>query len=135
MDSVQYCIWPNTDKNTTFCWEGWSYWTTDGVRQPCYSQLTSGPAYISHTGPTKYTIYPGECISGFTVYDDWDNDITNRVNFQADLLHGPKVNIEVYNEYCACRRLPIEHNQCSAEAVREPCKSNEITIRPTNYNN
>ena len=100
MDSAESCIWPNTDKNTTFCWEGWSYFNSSGVRQPCHSQLTSGPAYISHTGPTKYTVYPGECISGFTVYDNWDNDITDRSDFQADLLFGPEVNIEANTDMC-----------------------------------
>ena len=129
VDSVQSCIWPNTDKNTTFCWEGWSYLNTAGVRQPCHNQLRSGPAYISHTGSNKYTIYPGGCISGFAVHDDWNHDITNSHNFQADLVFGPEVNIITV---CWCRRLPIEHAQCSAEAVIEPCKSNEIAIRPHN---
>ena len=133
VESAQSCTWPNTDKNTTFCWEGWSYWSTAGVRQPCHSRLMSGPAYISHTGPTKYTVYPGECISGFTVYDDWDNDITDSSKFRADLLLGPKVNIEA-NTDCVCRHLPIESDQCLAEAITEQCQSNEIPIKPSNFN-
>ena len=130
VDSVKSCVWPNTNKNLTFCWEGWSYFNSSGVRQPCHNQRRSDPAYISHTGPTKYTVYPGECISDFAVYDDWDNDITNYVYFKAELLFGAKVNTTTAE--CRCRLLPIESDQCSAEGITRSCEPHEFLIEPYN---
>ena len=59
IDSIQSCVWPNHNKSMTFCWKGWSY----GEMGSCVNQSRTGPAYLVNNGPTKYTVYPGECIS------------------------------------------------------------------------
>ena len=89
IDSMQSCIY--SKQQTTFCWNGWSFRDTSGVKDYCFNQLRSGPDYIKNTGLTKYTVYPGECINllqAITVYDVWGHDITNQTNLQADVLFG-----------------------------------------------
>ena len=112
-DSIQSCIWPNrhlsdNDKLETFCWKGWSLNNED----ECLNQLRSGPSYI--TGPTHYTLFPGDCIdlTDFIVHDDWGNDITNQTNIQVDHIFGA---IKIMNNSnwpnCLCS-LPISTDQC-----------------------
>ena len=47
VDSIQSCVWPKYNKNTTFCWKGWF----PAERDSCLDQLRSGPAYITNNGP------------------------------------------------------------------------------------
>ena len=56
----------------------------------CANQSRTGPAYLVNNGPTKYTVYPGECINlkDFTVFDDFNNDITSETNLQVSVLSG-----------------------------------------------
>ena len=129
-DSIQSCIWfdqssPSNDKLSIFCWKGWFY------KENCFSQLRSGPAYI--TGPTQYTLYPGECIDlkDFTVRDDWSNDITNQTNIQVDSICGAVnvINYSQYYMYCQCS-LPIPIDQCPIYyyEFNRPCTSTEISL-------
>ena len=89
VDSIKFCLWPEpllyNHTHRTFCWTGWNF---DGCG--CYSQLASGPAYVRNTGPTSYTVYPGECLSleKYLVYDGWNRDITNQMSIEVDVVSG-----------------------------------------------
>ena len=65
-DSVQSCVWPDFDRNMTFCWIGMVFLATlysnTFIRDNCRNQLRSGPAY-NNTSLTKYSVYPGQCIN------------------------------------------------------------------------
>ena len=118
IDSIQSCVWSNRNKDSTFCWKGWSYGETD----ICLEQLRTGPAYLVNNGPTKYTVYPGECISlkHFTVFDDYNNDITDENNLQVNVLSG-----RTYTDYneqnCSCiDDLGFDDR---------PCESHEVAVR------
>ena len=134
-DSIQSCIWPNRhspgdDKLETFCWKGWSF-----SEEECSNQLRSGPSYI--TGPTHYTLYPGECINlkEFTVQDDWDNDITDE-HWQIDVNYGAVQVINTSNT-CNCN-LPILTGQCPSTTNSRQCKSQDVPLLPDcsqNYTN
>ena len=117
--SVQSCVWPDFDRNMTFCWKEWSFWRTSlysntFIRDNCRNQLRSGPAYFNNTSLTKYSVYPGQCINlqqVITVYDDWDNDITNQTNLQADLLFGATQIVSDPNN-CHCDYPISNTDQC-----------------------
>ena len=93
MNSVQSCVWPKYNKNSTFCWKGWSFLSSNS----CLYELRSGPAYVTYNGPAKHTVYPGECIQTSAVFDDWDNDITDQTNLQVNVLSGT-IRAISYNE-------------------------------------
>ena len=99
------------------------------------NQLRSGPSYI--TGPTHYTLYPGECINlkEFTVQDDWDNDITDE-HWQIDVNYGAVQVINTSNT-CNCN-LPILTGQCPSTTNSRQCKSQDVPLLPDcsqNYTN
>ena len=140
VDSIQSCVWPNYNKNTTFCWKGWF----PAERDSCLNQLRSGPVYVTNNGPAKYTVYPGECINlhDFTVFDDWDNDITNQTILQVNVLSGA-IRAFSYNEpNCECYFLsePCSYGYMLCEpgdfAIRSDCENNyaghdsQILIHP-----
>ena len=95
VDSISFCFWPESllgihgHTHQTFCWTGWNYADWDGD-DDCRHQLASGPAYVSNTGQTHYTVYPGEWLSleNFLVYDSWDNNLTGQVSFEVDVVSG-----------------------------------------------
>ena len=124
-DSIQSCIWPNqhstdNDKLTTFCWKGWSF-----SNKECLNQLRFGPSYI--TGPTHYTLCPGECINlkEFTVHDDWDNDITDE-HWQIDVNYGA-VQVIYSSNTCNCS-LPILTYNCPSTTNSRQCKSQDVLL-------
>ena len=115
IDSIQSCIWPNyTKQQTTFCWNGWSFRDTSGVKDYCLNQIRSGPDYIKKSDLTKYIVYPGECINllqAITVYDVWGHDITNQTYLQVDVLSDATDIFIVngfYSQRCQCN-FPIPH--------------------------
>ena len=106
MNTLNLCFWPeqlldiqnNISTPKTFCWTGWTF-KVEKTYPTCHSgidivdccnQLASSPAYINNKGPSNYTIYPGECLSleKYFVYDNWDNDITDQVSFEVDVVSG-----------------------------------------------
>ena len=95
VDSISFCFWPepllgiHEHTHQTFCWTGWNYADWDGDND-CRHQLASGPAYVSNTGQTHYTVYPGDWLSleNFLVYDSWDNNLTGQVSFEVDVVSG-----------------------------------------------
>ena len=128
IDSIQSCVWPNHDKSTMFCWKGWSY----GEMGSCVNQLRTGPAYLVNNGPTKYTVYPGECINleDFTVFDDYNNDITSETNLQVSVLSGLIDTITYSDPNCRCNYYPINPDSCfNIPGDIRPCKQGEIAIR------
>ena len=131
VDSIQSCVWPTYNKNTTFCWKGWF----PAERDNCLNQLRSGPVYVTNNDTAKYTVYPGECINlhDFTVFDDWGNDITDQAILQVDVLSGA-IRAFSYNEPdCGCYYAP---DPCSF-SVRS-CKPGDFAIRSdceSNYAN
>ena len=134
VDSIQSCVWPKYNKNTTFCWKGWYFVERDN----CLDQLSSGPAYITHNGTAKYTVYPGECINlpDFTVFDDWGNDITaDQTILQVDVL-SDAIRAISYNEpNCRCN-YPIAPDTCFDGAPKNrPCEPGEVAIRSDCKNN
>ena len=115
IDSIQSCVWPNRNKNSTFCWKGWSYGETD----VCLEQLRTGPAYLVNNGHTKYTVYPGECLNlkDFAVFDDFKNEITLETNLQGNVLTGHTYTIDYNEQYCSCVGLGFEERQCEPHEV------------------
>ena len=95
VDAINLSPWPESllgnSTHKTFCWIGWTYKVeTYYTSVDCHKQLASGPAYVSNTGPSNYTVYPGEWLSleKYFVYDNWDNDITGQVSFDVDVVSG-----------------------------------------------
>ena len=97
MDSISFCFWPEPligihgHTYQTFCWTGWNYADSYSFGDDdCCNQLASDPAYVNNTGPTSYTVYPGEYLTleKYLVYDGWDNDITGRVSLEVDVVSG-----------------------------------------------
>ena len=125
MDSVQSCIWPKYSKNVTFCWKEWHY-------DSHLDQLRSGPASITNNGPTKHTVYPGECINlqGFYVFDDLDNNITAQTNLQVDILSGSSYAVSYNEPNCKCI-YPIDPGTCYQpfNYTNRPCEHGEVAIR------
>ena len=152
MDSVQSCVIPGHHLNRTFCWKGWSYWSSGKMDSCHYNQLRSDPAYFINNGPAKYTVYPGECVNlqDFTVFDDWGNDITNQTTFQVDVISGatstqvitsddPDCNCNFVTEFSAncyiSQQIPCEAHQfvllsnCDEDYASY---TSQIMIRPQN---
>ena len=122
IDSIQSCVWPNYTKSMTFCWNGWSY----GEMGSCVNQLRTGPANLVNNGRTKYTVYPGECINleDFTVFDDFNNEITSGTNLQVNVLSGYTYTVDSSNEQeCSC--IDFEENFFE----EEPCETLEVSVR------
>ena len=104
INTLNLCYWPeqlfdiqnNISTPKTFCWTGWTFKVENTYPNSsinivdCRNQLASSPAYVSNTGPSNYTIYPGECLSleKYSVYDNWDNNITDQVSFEVDVMSG-----------------------------------------------
>ena len=128
IDSIQSCVWPNHNKSTMFCWKGWSY----GEMGSCVNQLRTGPAYLVSNGPTKYTAYPGECINleDFTVFDDFNNDITHEFNLQVNVLSGLIHTITYSDPNCTCN-YPIDPDDSCfyIPGDSRKCEQGEIAIR------
>ena len=128
IDSIQSCVWPNHNKSMMFCWKGWSY----GEMGSCVNQLRTGPAYSVNNGHIKYTVYPGECISleDFTVFDDFNNDITSDTNLQVSVLSGLMRTITYSDPNCTCNYRIDPDDYCSySYGVSRQCKPGEIAIR------
>ena len=129
IDSIQSCVWPNHNKSTVFCWKGWSF----GEMGSCVNQLRTGPAYLVNNGHTKYTVYPGECINleDFTVFDDFNNDITSETNLQVSVLSGLIHTITYSDQNCECN-YPIDPDDSCfyiPENNYRQCEHGEIAIR------
>ena len=94
IDSIRYCKWPNTthtDKHNTFCWKGWNYLQSSGVKDNCLDHLRSSATYIDSLLSKNFTLYPGNCINlrdKFIIRNDWGYDITNETVLQVDVLFG-----------------------------------------------
>ena len=141
IDSIQSCIWPNNSKQwTTFCWNGWSYRDTSGVKDYCLNQLRSGPDHIKSTNLTNRTVHHGECINllrAITVYDVWNHDITNQTNLQADVLLGaPGISILSSNkDQCSCPKVLPTYGYPLID--RRPCEHHDVQLLTdckTDYN-
>ena len=119
VDSIQSCVWPKYNKNTTFCWKGWF----PAERDSCLNQLRSGPVYVTNNGPAKHTVYPGDCINlhDFTVFDDWGNDITNQTIIQVNVLSG------------AIRAIGYNEPNCECSLLSEPCLSEFRRCKPGDF--
>ena len=125
MDSIQSCIWPKYNKNTTFCWKGWSFLSS----LSCLDQLRSGPAYITNNGPIKHTVYPGECINfNFTVFDDWGDNITTQTSLQVNVLSGGIRAISYNEPNCQCNSLFVL-DTCFDDYYTRPCEHGEVAIQ------
>ena len=125
IDSVQSCVWPKYSKNVTFCWNEWQY-------DSHLDQLGSGPASITNNGPTKHTVYPGECINlhGFTVFDDFDNNITAQTNLQVDILSGSSYAVSYNEPDCKCiYSIPPGSCYSMLNYTNRPCEHGEVAIR------
>ena len=75
VDSTKPCTWTDSSSNInkdTFCWSGWSFENRSNCDR---NQLASGP--VSITGPTSYTVQPGDCFSllDYELHDGWNNTI------------------------------------------------------------
>ena len=83
IDSVKsYDKWQNSFSKT-FCWKGWFYFGVEGS----YSQLVSGPAYVSYNGPLNYSMIPGFTLGDvIQLYDIWGNDITNPYSIPIEFV-------------------------------------------------
>ena len=131
IDSIQSCVWPNHSRSTMFCWKGWSY----GEMDSCANQLRTGPAYLNNNGHAKYTVYPGECISleDFSVFDDFNNEITNETNLQVSVLSGYTYIIYSNERKCSCIIIDFEESFFR----KRPCEPHEVAVRSsdcyTNY--
>ena len=94
VNTINFFPWPESllgnSTPKTFCWIGWTFKVNTYTSVDCRDQLASGPAYVSNTGPSNYTVYPGEWLSleNYFVYDNWDNDITGQVSFDVDVVSG-----------------------------------------------
>ena len=133
VDSIQSCVWPKYNKNTTFCWKGWFFVERDS----CLDQLRSGPAYITNNGPAKRNVYPGECIDlqNFTVFDDWGNDITNQTILQVNVLSGA-IRAFSYNEpNCWCNNFVAPFACFDSYVYTRSCKPGQVAIRSDCENN
>ena len=139
MDSIKSCVWPNYCKNTTLCWKGWSFWSYS-KRDSCHKYLRSGPAFIrNNANRTNYTVYPGECINleDFSVFDDFNNDITSETNLQVSVLSGDIQTINHKEPDCVCND-PIPLYTCSDRSYHRPCRRHEFLVNSTcskGYNN
>ena len=143
IDSFQSCIWPdqhslgNDKLYITFCWNGWSFIEESN----CVNQLRSGPANI--TGPTNYTLYPGECINlkYYTVRDGWGNDITDQTDIRVEPITDSVNVINSSNDDCECNIV----DQCKAKNSIEceplnvrliscsPNHSSQILVHPSQF--
>ena len=125
VDSIQSCVWPKYNKNTTFCWRGWFFVERDS----CLDQLSSGPAYITNNGTAKHTLYPGECINlqDFSVFDDWGKDITNQTILQVSVLSGA-ARVISYGPDCTCIN-PVAPDTCFDDSsTLRICKPGEVEV-------
>ena len=134
IDSIQSCVWSDSSKQqTAFCWNGWSYRDTSGVKDYCLNQLKSGPSYIKKSGLTRYTVYPGECINLFrviTVFDVWDHDITNRTYLQTDVLSDATdiFIMKSFYEDCYCSYFPLPNCLLPHQLTKRPCRTHDVVL-------
>ena len=129
MDSVQSCVMPGYHLNTTFCWKGWSYWSS-GKRDSCHhNQLRSGPAYLINNGPAKYTVYPGECVNlqNLKVLDDFYNEITDETNLQVDLISGATSTRVITSDDPNCNCNFVDSANCY-RSEQIPCEAQEFVL-------
>ena len=121
--SIESCVWSKFNKNATFCWKGWSYEDTNNS----IDNLRSGPSYISFNGPTQLSVYPGECINlkDFTIFDDWDHNITYETNLQVSVLSSAIRTISYYEPNCLCNNpLTLEYHT----TPNRSCEHGEVAI-------
>ena len=81
---ISFNIWQDF---SLFCWKGWSY---DGMEVgSCSNQLVSGPAYVNYSGPSNYSISPGDNLASvvqLTLHDVWGNDISDQENIPVEFV-------------------------------------------------
>ena len=80
--------------NNTFCWKGWSYFGSLGVRNRCIDQLTSVPAHYRIAGThIDYTIHLRETLRNkvqLYLYDAWGNYISKEeYTIPMEFITGP----------------------------------------------
>ena len=102
IDSVYSCVWSAVE--TTFCWNGWFF----EVNGKCLDFIKSGPAYITSTTSTNYTLYPGDCINlhNFIIHDDWGHNVTLETSLQVHSLDGNASLQRGYGD-CVCMQSEI----------------------------
>ena len=124
INSIQSCVWPKYNKNMTFFWKGWSFLSSDS----CPNELRSSRAYVTYYGPAKNTVYPGECIQKFIVFDDWGNDITEQTKLQIIVLSGAAQAISYNEPNCQCydHAPHFEYRSCEPGeiAIQSDCGNN-----------
>ena len=116
VDTINLSPWPESSlgnsTHKTFCWIGWTFKVDAYTSVDCHKELTSGPAYVSNTGPSNYTVSPGEWLSleKYFVYDNWNNNITDQVSFVVDVVSGTgRVYMYMDNYHCDphCNRFQV----------------------------
>ena len=139
-DSMLSCVWPDYNKDETFCWKEWSFWyapqfSVSFIRDNCLNQLRSGPAYINSTGITKDLVYPGQCINleqFINVYDDYDN-VLYPTNLKAGLLFGASRLVSDPQD-CQCIN-PVYDDLCGIlHESSQPCSSNQVALLSVSCN-
>ena len=78
---------------SNFCWKGWFYIASSGVKDNCTRQLKSVPAYYEITGSLDYTIYSGDALFSkvqLTLHDAWGNYISKGAyTIPVEFITGP----------------------------------------------
>ena len=135
IDSIRYCKWPNLshpDKHNTFCWKGWNYVQSSGVKGNCLDHLMSSPTHILTLLPKNFTLYPGNCIDlrdNFVVHNDWGYDITNETILQVDVLFGTARVLK--GDKCKCK-IVLQDCLIQSDIVTR-CTESSLYVITTRY--
>ena len=92
---LRYNPWYNTYSfSEMFCWKGWHYRDSLGVKEICSTQLRSGPAYVRY-GSLDYTIESGGTLNLIlAVYDIWGRNITDPDKIPIEFINGPAFTLD-----------------------------------------
>ena len=78
---------------SNFCWKGWSYFASSGVKDKCTGQLKSVPAYYEINGSLDYTIHLRDTLLNkvhLFLFDAWGNYINkDKHTIPMDFRTGP----------------------------------------------
>ena len=77
-----------------FCWKGWHYRNSLGVKEICSTQLRSGPAYVRY-GSLDYTIGSRDTLNHIlAVHDIWGRKITDPDKIPIEFINGPAFTLD-----------------------------------------